>query len=143
MVEPSQEEIEQITSSEVGVLSLNNVGAKYYNGCTCGTRYDNNCAHFLSNAFILAGYTDLLTSSLITERCPHKRPIRAQDMLKWFQAKQTGFHGGRVQRNSGWWATYQETRGWQHVVVIDANSWVHYGTGDYYDWPVQWNYRIA
>ncbi|MFI8735364.1 hypothetical protein ACIGKM_05565 [Ectopseudomonas toyotomiensis] len=143
LVEPTIDYVKELDSSSVGILSLNNVGSRYYNGCTCGGRYDNNCAHFLSNAFILAGYRDLLTSSIITARCSHGRPIRAQDMLRWFQAKNTGFHGGRIQRNSGWWATYQETRGAQHVVVIDANNWVHYGTGDYHTWPTQWNYRIA
>lgn len=143
LVEPNLDEIESLDLTDIGILSLNNVGGKYYAGCTCGTRYDNNCAHFLSNAFVLAGYGDLLTSSLITARCPHKRPIRAQDMLKWFQAKKTGFYGGRVQRSTGWWAVYQETSGWQHVVVIDSTNWLYYGTGDYYDWPTQWNFRIS
>ena len=63
---------------------------QYYTGaCDGGDSYTNNCAHFLSNAFIRAGYTELLTSGIITERCRSgaKRPIRAYDMLKWFQYK--------------------------------------------------------
>jgi hypothetical protein len=143
LVEPSPEEIAEWDQAAVGILGLADVARKYYNGCTCGTTYVNNCAHFLSNAFILAGYAELLRSPLITAKCPHGRPIRAQDMLRWFQAKQSGFSGARVQRNTGIWATYQEKPGWQHVVVINSNAWLYYGTGDYWDWPVQWNYRIA
>ena len=143
LIEPNLDETKAAESTPVGVLSLNRVGAAYYTGCTCGTSYTNNCAHFLSNAFILAGYIDLLTSPLITARCPHKRPIRAQDMLKWFQTKKTGFWGSRVQRNTGWWAVYQETPGWQHVFVSDSDNWTYYGTGDYWDWPIQWNFRIS
>ncbi len=142
LVEPSVAEAKQLLKAPISILSLRAVCDQYYKGCTCGTTYQNNCAHYLSNAFILAGYRDLLTSSLITARCPHKRPIRALDMLKWFKAKKTGFRGTRIQRNTGIWAVYQETSGWQHVVVIDTDRWLHYGTGDHWDWPVQWNYRI-
>ncbi|WP_409268177.1 hypothetical protein [Pseudomonas sp. KCJK9044] len=143
LIEPDSDEATAAESTPVDILSLDRVGANYYDGCTCRTSYPNNCAHFLSNAFILAGYTELLTSSLITARCPHRRPIRAQDMLKWFQAKKTGFWGSRMQRNTGWWAVYQETPGWQHVFVSDSNNWTYYGTGDFPDWPIQWNFRIS
>jgi hypothetical protein len=141
LVEPTLEEAKRLEEGP-GILSLRAVCDRYANRCVCGTTYQDNCAHFLSNAFILAGYSDLLTSSIITARCPQRRPIRAQDMLRWFQARQTGFLGSRIQRNTGIWATYQETSGWRHVVVIDTNRWLYYGTGDYHTWPVQWNYRI-
>jgi hypothetical protein len=141
-IEPSPEDVGEGVLGEVGLLTLRGVCDRYYNGCTCRTSYNNNCAHYLSNAFILAGYSELTTSPIITARCPHRRPIRAQDMLRWFQSKQTGYRGTRIVRNTGIWATYQETSGWQHVVVIDTDRWIHFGTGDYHTWPVQWNYRI-
>jgi hypothetical protein len=140
--EPSIEEIEGYTSGDVGVLSMSRVRDKYYHGCTCRKSYANNCAHYLSNAFILAGYRELLSSNLITHRCSHGRPTRAQDMLKWFKAKKVGFYGSRVKRNTGIWAVYQEKPGWRHVVLIDSDRWKHSGTGDYHNWPVQWNYRL-
>jgi hypothetical protein len=125
------------------LASLPAVGPNYSNSCSGGDRYDNNCAHFLSNAFIRAGYSELTTDGIITARCPPaKRPIRAQDMLKWFRKKQVRFHSGVVQRNTGWWASYQETPSYPtgHVVVYDTNRWTYYGTGSY-NWPVQWNYQ--
>ena len=83
--------------------------AKAYNEtCAGGDRVSNNCAHFLSDAFIRAGFTELETSDLITERCPHGRPLRAQEMLKWFQSKAERFHSGRLEPNTGYWASYQE-----------------------------------
>lgn len=141
LVEPSLDDARKM-EGEPGLMGLRNVCDRYTHSCTCRTAYANNCAHYLSNAFILAGYSDLLTSPIITARCPHRRPIRAQDMLRWFQAKQSGYHGARIQRNTGIWATYQETPGSQHVVVIDTDRWLYYGTGDYHTWRVQWNYRI-
>ncbi len=138
--EPKFEEL--FREPDVGIFSLRGVCDVYYEGCVCGHSYPNNCAHFLSNAFIRAGYTDLLTSSTVSERCAQRRPIRAQDMLRWFQAKQTRFYNGRISQNTGIWATYQEKPGWRHVVVIDTDRWLHYGTGDYWDWPVQYNYKF-
>jgi hypothetical protein len=114
----------------------------------CGCREVNNYAHYLSNAFILSGQSELLTSPLITARCycGGQRAIRAYDMLQWFQKKTRETNGnvfiGLPPRNSGWWATYQETSGNKHVLIIDCDQWVYYGTGDYPDWPVQWNYKF-
>lgn len=118
------------------------VSRRYYRGYICEHSYENNCAHILSNAFILADYRDLLISSLITHRCSHGRPTRVRDMLRWFQSKQNGFYGARVKSNTGIWSSYQEKTGRSHVVVMDSNAWSHYGTGDFWDWNVQWNYRI-
>lgn len=140
--EPTESQLKEWGKEKADLLALSTVCDRYYHGCTCKHSYENNCAHFLSNAFILAGYQELLTSPLITARCAHKRPIRALDMLKWFQSRQTGFRGSRIQQNTGIWATYQEKPGWQHVVVIHTDRWLYYGTNDYWDWPTQWNYRI-
>lgn len=53
----------------------------YTGECAGGDRYDNNCAHFLSDAFIRAGFTELLPPNPhINARCntPAKRPIRPE-----------------------------------------------------------------
>ena len=117
---------------------------QYYTGaCDGGDSYTDNCAHYLSNAFIRAGYTELLTSGIITARCRSgaKRPIRAYDMLKWFQYKKKRFRSGVIPQGNGVWATYQEKPGWKHVLISDTDKWEYCGTGDYPDWPTQWNYQ--
>ena len=120
---------------------LSDVCRYYSHICACGLKYTNNCAHYLSNAFIQAGYTDLLYFNQITARCAAGRPIRAFDVLSWFKTKRTESRTGLVPRGNGYWATYQETPGWKHVAVIDTDSWKYCGTGDYSRWPIQWSYR--
>lgn len=121
--------------------SLETVAGKYYRGCDCGTRLSNNCAHFLSNAFILAGYTELLDSPLIAERCPAGRPIRAQDMLRWFQSKSRNFHAGIPASGTGFYAAYQEKPDRRHVMILDTGSGKYFGTDNCVAWPVQWYYQ--
>jgi hypothetical protein len=122
-----------------GAGTLSGVASVWTNSCTGGDSYDNNCAHFLSDAFIRAGFTELLPPNpYINARCSAsaKRPIRARDMWNWFQSK--GVSTSRtVTRNTGWWAIFQlnESTYWGgHVVVLDSNNWQYYGTGYYGDW---------
>ena len=123
--------------------SLRDVAMAYTETCVGGDRESNNCAHFLSDAFIRAGYTELLDSDLITQRCKcgAGRVVRAQEMLKWFQSKSKHFHSGRLEPGTGFWATYQEKPGRRHVTILDANTGKYYGTADCKNWPVQWNYQ--
>ena len=123
--------------------TLKEVAMAYTETCVGGDRESNNCAHFLSDAFIRAGYTELLDSELITERCTcgAGRVVRAQEMLKWFQSKSKRFHSGRLEAGTGFWATYQEKPGRRHVTILDANTGRFYGTADCKNWPVQWNYQ--
>ena len=123
--------------------TLEDVARAYTETCVGGQRESNNCAHFLSDAFIRAGYTELLDSELITERClcGEGRVVRAQDMLKWFQSKSQRFHTGRLEPNTGFWATYQEKAGRRHVTILDTRTGKFYGTADCKNWPVQWNYQ--
>lgn len=123
--------------------TIEDAARAYTENCVGGDRQSNNCAHFLADAFIRAGFTDLLESDLITERCKcgAGRPIRAQEMLKWFQSKSERFHSGRPEPNTGFWAVYQEKPGRRHVTIIDSNTGKFYGTADCKDWPVQWNYQ--
>lgn len=152
--EPSKEKIDSLSNKSLVAGSIvANAAYQYYDGCICGCIADNNCAHYVSNAFILSGMTELLSSNLITARCilipcsnNAKRPIRAYDMLQWFIKKtnETGgsFYSGNAPRGSGWWATYQEKPGAKHVVIIDCDNWDYYGTNDYPDWPIQYNYKF-
>jgi len=117
--------------------SLAGVGAAWSNSCEGGDRYDNNCAHFLSDAFIRAGFTELLPpNSHINARCPSKRPIRARDMWNWFQWKATRT-SRTIEKNTGWWAVFQlnEKAYWGgHVAVLDSGTGTYYGTGWYPNW---------
>ncbi|MCF6284971.1 MAG: hypothetical protein L3K26_07260 [Candidatus Hydrogenedentes bacterium] len=123
--------------------TLKQVAKAYTQTCVGGDRESNNCAHFLSDAFIRAGYTELLDSPLVTQRCKGGagRVVRAQDMLKWFQSKSKRFHSGRLEPNTGYWAIYQEKPGRHHVAIIDSSTGKFYGTADCKNWPVQWNYQ--
>lgn len=137
----SPKELERMRAERGYTPSLEDAAKAYNETCAGGDRVSNNCAHFLSDAFIRAGFTELETSDLITERCPHGRPLRAQEMLKWFQSKAERFHSGRLEPNSGYWASYQEKPGRRHVTILDTSTGKFYGTADCKDWPVQWNYQ--
>eukprot|EP00164_Ancoracysta_twista_P000162 GFYU01000234.1.p1 GENE.GFYU01000234.1~~GFYU01000234.1.p1 ORF type:complete len:113 (+),score=17.56 GFYU01000234.1:368-706(+) len=59
--------------------------ADYQNSCECGTRYENNCAHFLSNWMIRRGKLSPRPSDS-TYNCPAGRPLRAKDMRDVFKS---------------------------------------------------------
>ncbi|RKK73861.1 hypothetical protein BFJ68_g16827 [Fusarium oxysporum] len=115
------------------------IASYWYNSCAGGDVQSNNCAHYLSDAFIRAGYTELNPPNpYINARCQTtaRRPIRARDMWSWFQSK-ARVTSRTVQRNTGWWAVFQldESVYWGgHVAVLDSNAWVYYGTGWYPAW---------
>jgi hypothetical protein len=112
--------------------------------CAGGDSFINNSAHFLSNAFIGAGYTELLTYGA---RCPAHRPLRAREMHEWFKTKSStepsGESSTQLQRGTGWWAVFQldEQVYWcGHVALLDSDNWVYYGTAWYGSWS-QYLYR--
>ena len=123
--------------------SLLSVGKNYTGTCVGGQRESNNCAHFLSDAFIRSGYDELLDAPMVTQRCRcgANRVVRAQELLKWFQAKAETFHSGIPEPGSGVWAMYQEKPGRRHVLIYDANTGKYYGTDNCVNWPVQWAYQ--
>lgn len=121
--------------------SLEDVAAAYTNTCACGVRLSNNCTHYLSDAFIRAGYKELQTDKMFTTRCEAGRPIRAQELLRWFQEQADGFSETRPDGGTGMWAVYQEKPNRRHVTVIDMNTGIFYGTDDCKTWPVQWFYK--
>jgi hypothetical protein len=117
--------------------------------CKGGGSYKNNCAHFLSNAFMNAGFTDFdSTHECIDARCDIKsddqlaeckfaskykyRVIRAKELRCWFKKKATT-EASAVKKNSGFWAAYQErpSDGQGHVAILDTHTWLFYGTGWY------------
>lgn len=126
--------------------SLEGVCKIFEEKCSGGGRFPNNCAHYLSNAFILAGYSELNQSqNCVGARCNERnicdlgdhlnhRIIRAKELRCWFASNAT--KETSVTRGTGFWAVYQEraSDGQGHVVIIDTNTWKYYGTGWYSDW---------
>ena len=129
-----------LSAAPAGTIAA--AAAAYNNRCVGADRYANNCAHFLSDAFIRAGFDELKPGAsadhFITARCgtTAKRAIRARDMWHWFQSKATET-SSTIKRNTGLWAVFQldETKYWGgHVVIIDADAWTWHGTGCHWDW---------
>ncbi|WP_426361829.1 hypothetical protein [Streptomyces sp. E-08] len=118
---------------------LSSVGGYWTNSCMGGDAYVNNCAHFLSDAFIRAGYTELSTANpFINARCNTyaRRPVRARDMWAWFASKAVRTSSAPTPY-TGWWAVFQldEAVYWGgHVVLFDSDSWSYYGTGWHGTW---------
>lgn len=114
--------------------------ASLFNGACIGSdSYENNCAHFLSDAFLRAGFTDLAAlAPCINARCGSsaKRPVRARDMWCWFKGKQTDFRE-KIPSKEGFWAVFQlnEVDYWGgHVLIIDTDKNIAYGTANYPAW---------
>jgi hypothetical protein len=117
--------------------TLSFVPACYMGSCEGGDQYANNCAHYLSDAFIRAGYTELQVSSMARCSTSAHRPIRAREMRSWFASKARVTLSVLPQQGSGTWAVFQldESAYWGgHVVVLDANTWQYFGTGWYGNW---------
>ncbi len=110
----------------------------YTKSCVCGTTYANNCAHFLTNAFAIAGATFPAGAA----KCPRGRMIRAKETLDWFRTFATGFQPDHNAITRGIWFIYQESYGQGHVCMhleaADRYWWK--GTTDLPTWPVQWHY---
>jgi hypothetical protein len=127
-----------ISKSDMSIMNLNSAYSLYNGRCVRGDSYPNNCAHFLSDAFLRAGYNELLPNNPhINARCPSQRPIRARDMWSWFRAKARRTSNTPT-RNTGTWAVFQlnESEYWGgHVCILDSNAWKYNGTG----WFPNWN----
>jgi hypothetical protein len=112
----------------------------YRGKCECGVTYDNNCAHFLTDAMVRAGLPSAFP--VASEKCSAGRLIRAKECLAWFRDISTGFAANHDSLSSGYWFVYQESGGQGHVCIHleggDKYSWK--GTTDLPNWPVQWHY---
>jgi hypothetical protein len=131
---PAAAQPEEQATLSVVLPPLSSVGATWRNSCAGGDRFANNCAHFLSDAFIRAGYTELRRFG--AHCSPANRPIRAREMWHWFDTKAVR-RSNTVRRNTGWWAVFQldERAYWGgHVAVLDSDAWRYYGTGWYANW---------
>ncbi len=135
--------------------SLEGACKEFTGKCKGGGSHPNDCAHFLSDGFILAGFSELNTNLDCVEiRCSHDdvcsnlgaklmyRIIRAKNLRCWF-AEKASKTATSIEKNTGFWATYQEraSDGQGHVAIIDTNSWTYYGTGWYPTWEKQEFYQ--
>jgi hypothetical protein len=136
---PTPGDPSKLERKRAGQPSLEMVASYWADSCVGGDALANNCAHFLSDAFIRSGYTELNPpATCINARCETsaKRPLRARDMWCWFQSRATKT-STQLTKGTGWWAAFQlkETVYWGgHVVLFDSNNWKYYGTGWYPDW---------
>lgn len=111
----------------------------YKNECVCKTSYHDNCAHYLTNAFALAGATFPKDAA----KCPKGRMIRAKETLAWFRPMAKQFRQNHSAITSGIWFVYQEKANGQGHVCLHRESAERYwykGTGNFPDWPVQWHF---
>ena len=122
---------------------------KYSSSCVCGHSYDGlNCAHYLSNALIKGGFSEIdggVGDNYRTVHgfcvCRSGRPIRAKELRDWFN-KTWSLHYSPP--HDGLALVYQEkSNGQGHVLLkkySGGKSLGHKGTGDYPDWPIHQYY---
>ena len=126
-------------------MSLSSVWDSYDGSCLCTNKqgYKNNCAHNLSNAMILGGYSELDGGNGAEMRiasgfcvCSKGRPIRAKEMRYWFGSKWTRHSNPTEGIN----VVYQEQSGQGHVLLKKYSGGKcigHRGTGDFPNWSTQ------
>lgn len=125
--------------------------ANYRDTCDCGEHLGNNCAHYLSDAFIRSGYADDLdggSGARYRRRkgfivCKEGRPVRAKEFRDWFAGQSSDTQEGEPS-GSGHWAVYQERRrdGQGHVNIHahTDSSYTWRGTTDLPTWHTQSHY---
>lgn len=139
----------RIQALKPAARTLASVAANWKNSCELGDSEDNNCAHYLSDAFIRAGYAELRKDgqqSEINEWCDWNdtpknnaaRPIRAKEMWEWFKNMSQTSQTTKPSKK-GMWAVFQWDKSYSggHVLVYDSDSDVVYGRGAYWDWSSQ------
>ena len=115
-------ETEQLAIMHTPLPSLAKVAASWKKSCILADREVNNCAHYLSDAFIRAGYTELAHGAPahppeITIWCDYNDPpvkdqarvIRARETNAWFRSKCEPLTVKPV--NKGFFAVFQLERG--------------------------------
>jgi len=129
--------------------SIEDAFDNYRGTCDCGEDLGNDCAHYLSDAFVRAGYTELDGGSGSLYRlhngrivCKEGRPVRAREMRDWFAGRATTTFNGEPDDNQ-YWAVYQhDSYPGGHVVIHHhrGTSYTSRGTGDYPAWGEQRHY---
>jgi hypothetical protein len=121
----------------------------FYLGCTCGTTYANNCAHFLTNAMLIAtsttGFSWPQPFPASAAKCPAGRLIRAKEALAWFRSFAPWFSSNHNTISQYHWFVYQERRsdGQGHVCfhLETPSSYWWKGTGNFSgQWEVDWHF---
>ena len=116
---------------------LQQAWSEYVDSCECGHRYSDNCAHYLSNALIKGGFSDLDGGNGADLRnvsgrivCCSGRPIRAKELRAWAQAK---WGQPKSSRQDGINFVYQERRSDSqgHVLLKNISDMKFKGTGDF------------
>jgi hypothetical protein len=125
-----------LQSSPVIRRSIATAFANYRDACNCGEDLGNNCAHYLSDAFIRSGYAGALDGGTGARYrrfngrivCRAGRPVRAKEFRDWFSSRASSTQDGEP-TGAGHWAVYQERRrdGQGHVNI-------HAHTDGTYDW---------
>ena len=133
-------------------MSIEAAWDAYQNNCACGedsSVFKNHCAHYLSNALIKAGFSDL--NGGIGERfriasngycvCKSGRPVRAKELRNNFFVKWTR----HTQPQQGYNLVYQEKNGQGHVLIKNYKDGAsdYRGTLDCDSWPVQEYYYTS
>lgn len=152
--EPVGISVAPVEEDEAGVLqrSLATTFSGFSRECPCGEDLGNNCAHYLSDALIDAGYDELDGGEGARYRkrngrivCKHGRPVRAKELRDWFADQASTTESGEPD-DSRYWAVYQERSvdGQGHVVLHhhttdEGYDWA--GTGDYPSWATKDHYR--
>lgn len=123
----------------------------YRGTCDCGEVLENNCAHYLSDAFIRAGYEELDGGRGALFRrhngrivCKAGRPVRARELREWFRGMAIDTYEGEPS-DEGYWAVFQHDPDeyWGGHVAMHRHDGVDYdwaGTGDYPGWRTQEHY---
>ena len=123
---------------------------QYSGSCKCKKTQDNNCAHYLSDALIKGGFSELNGGEGLNHRvrngfivCPSGRPVQAMQLRNWAEQE---FGRPHSSPKNGINFVYQEDpQSNQRHVVLKKYLRVlslfvkieHKGTGDYPSWEVQ------
>ena len=118
----------QLSFLLVSIMSLQSAWGQYTDSCVCGNDYENNCAHYLSNALILGGFSEIDGGKGANFRivngfcvCRSGRPVRAKELRDWFGRKWT-YHSSP--KPDGINLVYQEEDGQGHVLLkMDVQRW--------------------
>ncbi|RPD46485.1 hypothetical protein [Paracnuella aquatica] len=158
----TESDITELVASRPLAKTLSDAASKYKNECELGATLpnQNHCTHYLSSAFIRAGYNELLRKNsegrgIFHHWCDtitpprtkneNARPIKAKEMHEWFKSMKKSSQTERPD-NQGFWAVYQHDEeaypgGGGHVLIYDSDKKIAFGTGVYWRWKEQYFYQ--
>ena len=134
-------------------MSLQSAWNKYTDSCDCGHKYDNNCAHYLSNALILGGFSEIdggkggkkgefrIVNGFYV--CSSGRPVRAKQLRDWFvDSGKWTCHSSPKSDSINLVYQGKSAEGQGHVLLKMYKDGVSTkrGTMDLPEWPIQQYY---